>query len=178
MLKEGGKEKVESTYLTRLVVVNWESLDFQLKLFELFSFALNTNAEPFNPLLFWCNNELIESHLKTEVVLRSTNTMQPFMTGNSSSNLASVSGQVSRDNHVPRENVFDWNLDNFQIDLTHGLGTGDSFLSGVNRTSTTDPWSSFLPTRATESVNLGSVNLSRNSMADSSGAAALNNQVL
>ena len=104
--------------------------------------------------------------------------MQPFMTGNSSSNLASVSGQVSRDNHVPRENVFDWNLDNFQIDLTHGLGTGDSFLSGVNRTSTADPWSSFLPSRATESVNLGSVNLSRNSMADSSGAAALNNQVL
>ena len=98
--------------------------------------------------------------------------MQPFMTGNSSSNLASVSGQVSRDNHVARDNVFDWNLDNFQIDLTHGLGSAESYLSGVNRSSTSDPWSSFLPNRTTESVNL-----SRNSLAESSGAAALNNQV-
>ncbi len=70
------------------------------------------------------------------------------------------------------DNLYNWNLSNFEIDLTHGLGS-DAFLSNVNRNS--DTWA-FLP-RTSES-QIGSVNMSRNSLSDSTGAsAALNNQV-
>jgi hypothetical protein len=85
--------------------------------------------------------------------------------------LSGVSSSVLDPNRD--ENFFNWNLDNFQIDLTHGLGS-DSFLTagGANRNS--DPWG--FGSRNSES-QIGSVNLSRNSLADSSGVAALNNQV-
>ena len=101
------------------------------------------------------------------VFFRSTNTIPPFMSSRLDSNLSSsVSLEPSDDN------LYNWNLANFEIDLTHGLGS-DAFLSNVNRTS--DSWA-FMP-RTSES-QIGSVNMSRNSLADSAGSsAALNNQV-